>query len=399
MKTYLRLFILLFITTTLVLYEPNPEVFAASFMDKFIDPKDGKFDLSDWLLKQKGFLPIVDIITEPAVGYGLGFGLLFFHESFGQKIEEAQFESEEEKIDGKYKKLAPPSISGIFGAKTENGTWAAGGGHFGSWKNDKIRYLGGVGLMSVNLTFYGKSEDSILKDGVDYNLEGWGILQELLFRMADSDVFLGAKLTYFDTESTFDLSNIPIEVEQWEVNFRNVGLGVVVEYDSRDNIFAPNHGVNLDISAMFYNGEGVLDDNTREYQITQAINRWYYPVLSNLIMGWRVQADLSSGLVPFYALPSIDLRGIPYNRYQGNHVLETELEARYQFTDRWGVIPFVGVGATANELNEFGSGTPRWAGGVGIRYTIARKMRLTYGLDIARGPEDWAIYFQVGSGL
>jgi len=153
MKIYLRLFILLFITITLVLSAPNPEVFAASFMDKFIDPKDGKLDLSDWLLKQKGFLPIFDIITEPAIGYGLGVGLLFFHESFGQNIQEAQSEIEEEKVDGKYKKLAPPSISGIFGGKTENGTWAAGGGHFGSWKNDKIRYLGGVGLMSVNLTF------------------------------------------------------------------------------------------------------------------------------------------------------------------------------------------------------------------------------------------------------
>lgn len=84
----------------------------------------------------------------------------------------------------------------------------------------------------------------------------------------------------------------------------------------------------------------------------------------------------------------------------GTCINETsELEARYQITERWGVIPFVGVGATASELNEFGSGTPRWAGGVGIRYTIARKMRLTYGIDIARGPEDWAMYFKVGSGL
>lgn len=399
MKLHLKLFVLLFLCLGLVLNAPGPEVFAASFMDNFIDPKDGKFDLSDWLLKQKGFLPIGDIITEPAVGFGLGLGLAFFHESFGQKIEEAQSEQEGEKVDGKYKKLAPPSISGIFGAKTENGTWGAGGFHFGSWKNDNIRYLGGVGLMSVNLTFYGKSEDSILKDGVDYNLDGWGVLQKLLFRMAASDVFLGAKLTYFDAKNTFDLSNIPIEVEQWELNFKNVGLGIVIEYDSRDNIFAPNHGVHLDVSAMFYNGEGILPDSIREYQITQAKNKWYYPVLPNLIMGWRVQADLSTGLVPFYALPAIDLRGIPYNRYQGSHVLETELEARYQITERWGVIPFVGVGATADELNEFGSSSARWAGGIGIRYLIARKMRLSYGIDVARGPEDWAIYFKVGSGL
>ena len=399
MKTGVRRYLFAFLSAVFVLSAPAPGVWADSFMDKVIDPKDGKLDLSDWLLKQKGFLPIGEIITEPAVGFGLGLGLLFFHESLGQRLATAQADAEEIDESGRLKKLSPPSISGIFGAKTENGTWGAGGFHFGSWKDDHIRYLGGIGLVSVNLTFYGKSEDSILKDGVDYNLEGWGVLQELSFRMGGSNAFLGARLTYFDTDSTFDLSRVPIEIEQWELSFRNIGFGVVVSYDSRDNIFAPNYGDHLDISAMFYTGEGILPDSTREYQITEARNRWYYPVLPNLVLGWRVQADLSAGDVPFYALPAIDLRGIPYNRYQGSHVLETELEARYQFTDRWGVIPFVGVGGTATQLKDFGSGTPRWAGGVGIRYTIARKMRLTYGLDVARGPEDWAVYFQVGSGL
>jgi len=398
MKTHLRLFVLLLLSFGLVLNALGPKVFAASFMDKFIDPEDGKLDLSDWLLKHKGFLPVGEIITEPAVGYGLGLGVLFFHESIGDKIEEMPTETQEEKVDGKYKRLAPPSISGIFGLKTENDTWGAGGFHFGSWKKDHLRYSGGIGKMSVNLTFYGKGEDSILENGIDYNLDGWGIFQKLLFRMADSDVFLGAKLTYFDAKSSFDLSRTPIEVEEWELNFKNVGLGVVIEYDSRDNIFEPNEGVNLGISAMFYNGEGI-GGNIREYQITEAINRWYYPVLSNLIMGWRVQADLSTGRVPFYDLPAIDLRGIPYGRYQGSHVLETELEVRYQFNERWGLIPFVGVGSTADKLNKFDNSEARWAGGVGIRYLLARKMRLTYGLDVGRGPEEWAIYFQVGTGL
>jgi hypothetical protein len=37
------------------------------------------------------------------------------------------------------------------------------------------------------------------------------------------------------------------------------------------------------------------------------------------------------------------------------------------------------------------------AGGGGIRYLLARKFGLHYGVDVARGPEDWAIYFQFGS--
>lgn len=216
--------------------------------------------------------------------------------------------------------------------------------------------------------------------------------------MADTDVFVGGKFTYFDAKSTFDFSRIPIEIDEWELNFKNVGLGFVFKYDSRDNIFTPNHGVSTDISVMFYNGEG-LGKRTREYQLTDAKNLWYWEMMPNLIMGWRLEANLSSGDVPFYTLPYINLRGIPVNRYQGSHVLTTEIEARYQITDRWALVPFVGVGATADALNEFDSSEGRWAGGVGINYLIARKMRLQYGVDISRGPEDWAIYFRVGSGL
>jgi hypothetical protein len=41
----------------------------------------------------------------------------------------------------------------------------------------------------------------------------------------------------------------------------------------------------------------------------------------------------------------------------------------------------------------------RLAGGFGIRYLLARLFGLYTGLDIARGPEDWAFYIQVGSAL
>jgi hypothetical protein len=315
-----------------------------------------------------------------------------------EKIAALQTDDGDEHIDGKKKRLLPPSISGIMGAITENDTWVVGGFHFGSWKKDRIRYTGGLAKISVNIKYYGQVEDSLLSDGLDYNLEGWGLIQQMLFRLADTDVFVGGKFTYFDVKSTFEIGQNPIGIDKWELNFKNAGLGLVLEYDSRDNIFTPNSGVNTEFSSLFFNGEGV-GDRTREYQLTDAKNRWYWEMMSDLIMGWRLEGNLSSGDVPFYALPSIKLRGIPLNRYQGSNVLQTEIEARYQINDRWGLVPFVGVGQTADSISSFGSNGNRWAGGMGFRYLVARKMRLFSGVDIARGPEGWAIYFQVGSGL
>jgi len=47
---------------------------------------------------------------------------------------------------------------------------------------------------SVNIAYYGRSENSLLQNGIDYNLEGWGFIQELMFRIQDTDVFLGGNL-------------------------------------------------------------------------------------------------------------------------------------------------------------------------------------------------------------
>ena len=45
---------------------------------------------------------------------------------------------------------------------TGNNSWFVGGGHFGSWRNDTIRYTGDLGGASLKLKFYGLSGNPIL---------------------------------------------------------------------------------------------------------------------------------------------------------------------------------------------------------------------------------------------
>ncbi len=82
----------------------------------FFDPEDGMLDASDFLLNHKGALPVPMIITESAVGYGFGLGLMFFSESMAEAAANARASG---------KGPAPPNITGIGGAYTENGTWGA----------------------------------------------------------------------------------------------------------------------------------------------------------------------------------------------------------------------------------------------------------------------------------
>ena len=367
----------------------------ASFFEQFIDPYDSKFDTSQWVLDKKGVLPVPIIITEPAVGYGAGAALLFFHAKKTADSLEKTGEDITPSSDAKKPSL-PPSISGLVGLGTENGTWAAGAFHFGSWKQDRMRYLGGVVYPSVNLTFYGGGNSPVLEKGLDYNLEGWFLLQELLFRIQNSSFFLGPRLVYYNTDSAFELKLPVIGIASWQFNLQSYGLGLKAAYDSRDNIFTPNTGIDANISTIFYTVDNEIT-GSKDYQMTDAASKIYWKIFSDIILGWRLHGAFSSGDVPFYALPFIDLRGIPAMRYQGDNILVTEIETRWNVNERWSLVFFGGVGRTAHSLSDFSDSENRWAGGTGFRYLMARVLGMYTGIDIARGPEDWAFYIQVGS--
>jgi hypothetical protein len=100
---------------------------------------------------------------------------------------------------------------------------------------------------------------------------------------------------------------------------------------------------------------------------------------------------------PFYLLPFIDMRGIPAARYQGMADALTEGELRWDFYRRWSVVGFGGAGKAFNGWNEFSEAELVYTYGTGFRYLIARKFGLRMGVDVARGPEQWAYYIIFGS--
>ncbi len=366
---------------------------SASFFDPFIDPQDGAFDTSAWILDNRGFLPVPIIISEPAVGPGLGAALVFFHEE-GRGRGGAAISAETGVQQDKA--FLPPSLSVVFGAGTQNGTWLAGGAHRGVWRNDHIRYLGALAYASINLNFHGTGNDTE-DDGSDFNANGGIFLQELMFRIPDTDFFLGGRIEFTSADVRFDNREDESLVPEDDLNeTRNVGVGLLAGYDSRDNTFTPNRGINAELGAMFYRGSFAGDFSYEQYL---ASSQFYWDVDPKLVLGLRLDGRFSTGDAPFYALPYIDLRGIPAMRYQGKDVLVTEIEARWNIHPRWSLVGFTGAGkatGSLGELFESGAGDPKHTIGGGVRYLIARRLGLYTGADIARGPEETAFYIQVG---
>lgn len=355
----------------------------------FTDPQDGRLDASRWLLSRGGFLPVPMIITEPAIGYGGGVALAFFHRNDEmQRVRTASDSTTRQEF-------VPPSVSGVMAAATENGTKFGGAGHLGIWRDNTLRFTGGVAAMSVDLTFYGAGDFPRLSDGVDYELEGWGLFSQLAWRWGETDFWLGPQVIYFDADASLQTSNVLPIFDQLNDSIENAGAGIAFSYDGRDNIFTPSRGLQSEWYVRQRWGEFVKHF---DYTEVGGKNRYYFEPGRPWVVGLRFDVSYTSGRVPFYALPSINQRGISRSRYQGEAIVDAEIETRYAIDGRWFAVAFAGVGRAADSVSELDTTDGRWAGGVGVRYLVARLLGLQVGIDVARGPEEWAFYIQAGSG-
>lgn len=356
----------------------------ASYFDQFFDPQDGKLDVSQWLAGQTGFLPVPLVISDPAVGYGGGLAIAFFHdpEEDGQQTDDVN-----EMLN------MPPSISFVAGAYTENESWLAAGGHVASWKSDTIRYTGVAGYGDFNLKFYGVQSEVNPDDlGFKFNIQGFFLLQELIFRLKQSNFFVGGRFSYLSSDIAFNVFDEVPDASKDHLDSSTGGLGLIVKYDTRDNIISPNKGHYAKFEPVFYNKAFGGDFN---YTKTKISSYSYWPI-SRLVLGIRLEGDFSTGEVPFYDAPFINMRGIPAMRYQGENVFVGELEGRWDLTPRWSLVGFIGSGWTADSFSELNDESGKVAGGGGFRYLIARRYGMRVGLDVARGPEDTVVYLAVG---
>jgi len=60
------------------------------------------------------------------------------------------------------------------------------------------------------------------------------------------------------------------------------------------------------------------------------------------------------------------------------------------------MVGFGGVATAVNSLNEISFNGLLPAVGVGIRYMAVPSEKINVGIDIAKGKDDWGLYFRIG---
>lgn len=347
-----------------------------TFRQQFVDSTDNAFDVSTWMSEVYGVIPLATLITEPAVGYGVAGGLIRLSRK------------KKRSYNGGF---IPPDVSLLGGMYTQNTSWAAVFAHQGYWKQDRIRFTGAVGYLSPILAVY---REGLLGETRKYsfNLKGPLLVISASHRIKESGSFLGLQYLFMNNELIFDLpfEEIPFPPKDFTATLS--GLGVLYSYDSRDNTFTPNNGIKTAISTMFYSE---IIGSTAEYTRIDSYITGYKHV-GKFVLGGRFDYRVALRDAPFYTLPYVMLRGVPAFRFQGKQVVILETEERWDFSRRWSLVGFAGVGQGFETLESFNNEELAYSLGGGIRYFIAKFFNLYGGVDVARGNEDWVFYIQFG---
>ncbi|MBN3522054.1 BamA/TamA family outer membrane protein [Algoriphagus lutimaris] len=348
----------------------------------FKDPEDGALDLSQFLLEANGVLPVIIPITEPAVGYGGGAAILYFHKRKKQ-----------------YSTYVPPNVSGVMGLYTQNKTWGAGAFHSHIFGENRVRTITALFKPDVRIKYYGNGSEFLSKNPIGINLDSWVIFQKAELRLGKSKFYAGASYTYFKTDVSFDtIPGRPILneiIKRLNINSTVSSIKPHLTYDSRNNAFTPTKGIKGEVAANF-SAEWLGSSDSFSTMHTNFYG--YLPISSRFNSAWRFEGSYLLGDAPFYAYPFLDLRGIPAMRYQGDNVMLTETEWTYNVYKRWSLIGFVGGGKAFSEFSDFAESDWAYTFGTGFRYKIARLLGVNMGADFAWGNgEDFAFYIVFGS--
>jgi len=332
------------------------------------------------------FLTLPIFITEPAIGEGLGLGLVYFHKK--DKDENSPLSTPASLGKTGKKQNPPPTATGVFGFYTSNQTQGFGLGHAGTYLDDRLRVVGALASMKINAALY-------LEDlPVNFSLDGELVYANFKRRLGASNVFLGISLMNLDADIDFNIDpNNPPPRNLLDFSFRNVGLAGSAIYDALDDSMMPGQGQLYDLTIWRYD-DAIGSDfdywsvRFKANSFHQLSKRWH--------LGLRFDVSTVEGDPPFFAIPYISLRGIPALRYQAKTAGVVEIEGRYNIAQRWAAIAFAGTGFTNSEDPTLDTLDDIYSFGAGLRFQVLPEQNVWVGLDIAKGPEEYAWYIQVG---
>ncbi len=149
------------------------------------------------------------------------------------------------------------------------------------------------------------------------------------------------------------------------------GLGLLLTWDTRDNMFYATDGEFYKASLMVYSK--AFGSNLNVTRLTVDL-RNFYALGGKHILALQVYGDMTWGDTPFQIMPSLGgsdiLRGYYKGRYRDKMMMCAQAEYRFPIYKWLKGTAFAGVGDVANDLDRFDISQSKVAYGAGLRARV-----------------------------
>ena len=300
--------------------------------------------------------------------------------------------------------VSPPSLTGLGGFYTSNGSRAAAFIQKLYLKEDRYRILFGAGYFNLFYDFYGIGSGAG-KDENKVSLDSEGALfgAEILVRLFGR-FYAGPFYRYFPTRTSpnggLRDALIEIGIPAPQLNLDIGSLGIHLQHDLRDNNFNPAEGHLFDLRAAFQEPSFGSDLTYQKYETSY---NYYLGLSGPSVLAMRAAGCYAAGDVPFFDLCLLgsknDIRGYSVGRYQDRTLLAGQVEYRRGIYKKLGGVVFGGVAQVGKNLHNFNSSDWLPGGGVGLRYLVSEVNKLNLRVDLAQGRDETTLYISVGEAF
>ena len=361
-----------------------PPTATASNVEDTVEQTAEQTDAASRIFDSERFFVMPIPISNPTIGTGLGLSTMYLFQA-GEN--------------------APPSSVNLVGFYADSKSWAGALGTETYFRDDKYRLSGWVGYYDANLEFYGVGSGAGDRgESIGINQRGPMLLARFLARIASS-LFIGPQYRYIANETALQDPILPPDLpgDLIPSSIKNVtsGLGVVLEHDTRDSKFSPLEGSYAELLANFAHEKIGSDNNYEQYEVSY--NR-FGSIGEGKVLAWRATGCFRGGDTPYYDLcmfggESDAIRGYIGGQYRDKVSVTTQLEYRWRFRNKWGMVFFGGIGQVAPKLSEIDLGDLLPSAGVGLRFMASEEERVNLGVDFAVGKDSNAWYFRIGEAF
>ena len=302
-------------------------------------------------------------------------------------------------------KISPPSVVGMAGLVTNNGSRAFSAYADLFLKEDTFRItaLYARGNLDYDLYGIGLAAGSA---GRKLPLEQTGqMFRSELLRRVGWDFFLGAR---FWTGSSDIVPRVASDTATQPEPPPDVGLktalravGVRLNRETAPNRFYPTSGTLLDFTSDFFSEALGSKYSFQAYRFT--FNK-YGSLSKNQVLAYNLFICGTGGTPPFYGNciygTNNELRGYTAGQYLDRYMFATQLEYRLTLPKRLGVVGFGGIGEVVpgwSQLFRINNFLP--GGGGGLRFQLSKAYRVNLRADFARGKDTWTWSMGVGESF